>query len=123
VITINGIDPEAVGRIADALIAAGAGNVNAATSQIAGPVRDEAYRTLLAAAVNDAAVQAQALAAAAHRHLGPIVQMQAGSQTIAGFYPIRTQAVPLNATPYPQTAITANDVEIRADVVVTYALR
>jgi uncharacterized protein YggE len=106
------------GAIVDAGVAAGVTNVGG----ISFGLRDDraAYRTALAAAVADAASQAEALAAAARLHIVRVLVINAGS-----YSPVprvlslaRVMAAPA-PTPVP-TDVLPSDLTVRASVTVTY---
>jgi uncharacterized protein len=105
------------GAIVDAGVAAGVTNVGG----ISFGLRDDraAYRTALAAAVADAALQAEAIASAAHVRIVRVLAIGAGS-----FSPVPRVLSPLSrmaAAPAPvPTDVLPSDLTVRASVTVTY---
>lgn len=105
-----------VGRAIDAAVAAGATQIDG----VAYGLRDteSAYAKALAAAVRDAAVQAAALAEAAHLRLGTIQSMTTGRSLPVAPAPLFRVA----AAEVP-TTIPPSDVQVNASVTVTYGLQ
>jgi uncharacterized protein YggE len=113
-ITID--DLSLVGRATDAAVSAGVEQIDGVSFGL----RDErsAYGSALAAAVRDAALQAKALADAAHVRLGAVRTMTTGSPQQAPV-PLRALAV---AAPNVPTEIPPSQIEVHATVIVTYML-
>ena len=105
-----------VGRATDAAVAAGVEQIDGVSFGL----RNEraAYAAALAAAVNDAAMQASTLAAAAHMHLGAIQTMYTGAPRQPPL-PLRALAA---AAPNVPTEIPPSQIEVHATVTVTYTL-
>lgn len=105
-----------VGRAIDAAVAAGATQIDGVSYGL----RDSetAHAKALAAAMRDAAVQAAALAAAAHLRLGAIQSIATGRTLPAAPVPMLRAA----AAQAP-TTIPPSDVEVHATVIVTYGLQ
>ena len=106
-----------VGAVIDAAVAAGVTQVNGVSYGL----RDEraAHAAALAAAVQDAAMQATAIAQAAHLHLGAIRRMSTVPSTPVFAPQVLRMAVAAPAVP---TQITPSAVEVHASVTVTYLL-
>ena len=115
-VTLDNLD--AVGRTIDAAIGAGVTHLGGVSFGL----RDQrgAYASALAAAVKDAEEQASALAGAAHLHLGPVRTINAGGYNPPVPTPVfRAMAAASVAAP---TDIPPSEVDVRANVTVTYAL-
>ncbi len=107
-----------VGGVIDAAVAAGVTQVNGVSYS----VRDErgAHAAALAAAVEDAATQAAAIAQAAHMHLGTIRRIS--SVQSPPVFAARAMTLAVRAPAQVPTEITPSSVEAHATVTVTYAL-
>ncbi|MGA3036091.1 MAG: SIMPL domain-containing protein [Vulcanimicrobiaceae bacterium] len=107
-----------VGGVIDAAVAAGVTQVNGVSFGL----RDDrgAHAAALAAAVEDAATQAAAIAQAAHMHLGAIRRVSSVQSPV--FAPQMMRVATLAAAPAVPTQISPSSVEIHATVTVTYEL-
>ena len=107
-----------VGGAIDAAVAAGVTQVNGVNFG----VRDEraAHAAALAAAVEDAAAQASAIAQAAHMHLGAIRRIS--SVQSPPVFAARAMTLAVKAPVQVPTEITPSSIEVHATVTVTYAL-
>ena len=105
------------GAIVDAGVAAGVTNVGG----ISFGLRDSraAYRTALAAAVADAASQAEAIAAAAHVRIVRVLSIAASSYAPAPRMMIGSVVSMAAPAPVP-TDVPPSDLNVRASVTVTY---
>lgn len=104
-----------VGRAIDAAVAAGATQIDGVSYGL----RDiqSAYAKALAAAMHDAALQAAALADAAHLRLGAIQSITAGGTLPPPAPQLRALAAEA------QTTIPPSDVQVHASVIVTYGVQ
>jgi uncharacterized protein YggE len=119
-VTVTSDRTDRAGAIVDAAVAAGVSEVGAVTFGIKD--RSAAYRSALAAAVNDAQAQARALADAAHVRLGPILAIAPlGSTPIREPLAVARANVP--AAPPVPTDVEPSELTVRASVTVTYAIR
>jgi len=107
-----------VGSVIDAAVAAGVTQLNGVNYGL----RDErgAHAAALAAAVEDAAAQAAAIAQAAHMHLGAIRRIT--SVQSPPIFAARAVTLAARAPAAVPTEITPSSVEVHATVTVTYAL-
>lgn len=107
-----------VGGVIDAAVAAGVTQVDG----VSYTVRDErgAHAAALAAAVEDAAMQAATIAQAAHVHLG-VIRRISSVQSSPVFAP-RAVTLAVRAPAQVPTEITPSAIEVHATVTVTYAL-
>ena len=112
-------DVEAVGRVIDMAIGAGANRVS--SIGFSSSRADEARTEALAWAVDNALQQAQAIAAALGRALGEPLEVRGGSQRPVGprLFEIQAQAAFRQAAPTP---IEAGDQVVRANVTIRFAL-
>jgi hypothetical protein len=104
-----------VSRIIDASLQAGANNISMVQYTLS-DTRDP-MRRALANAVEDARLQAEALAAAAGGRLGPLLEMNAQSQRVIPY--MEAQGV-MMARAAVETPISARDVTVRASVAVRW---
>ena len=107
-----------VGGVIDAAVAAGVTQV----SGVSYGLRDErgARAAALAAAVEDAAAQAAAIAQAAHMHLGTLHRISTVQSPPV--FAARAMTLAVRAPAQVPTEITPSAVEVHATVTVTYAL-
>jgi len=114
-IRVTVTDVDAVGRLLDAAIAAGANRVSSLSFGTADT--EEAERAALAAAVAHAKAQAEVMAAALGYELGAPVEVHGGGQSRGGPMLEMAQARSFAATP-----IEAGDQTVRASVTIKFAL-
>jgi len=114
-ITID--DLTAVGRAVDAAVAAGVTGIDGVAFGLRDP--RNAYADALAAAMQDADLQASALAKSAHARLGAIRRIDAVRTLPA---PSQSAGVLLRAAAPVPTELRPSQIEIHATVNVTYAL-
>jgi uncharacterized protein len=110
---------DTVGTLIDAGVAAGVTSVNSVSFSLRDP--RAAYRTALAAAMDDARSQAEALAAAAHLRLGPVVSISAGTSA-PPIRPLLMARVATSPAPVVPTTIEPGDLTTNATVSAVYQI-
>lgn len=115
-------DLNQVGAVLDAAVNAGANQSSGI--EFSSSKANEAYQKALARAVEDAAMKAQIMAAAAGKQLGDLLEMQAQDTT---YYSMRDYGVsntyPLAASVKADTVISGGDIAVSATVNLEYAFR
>ncbi len=117
-VTIDDIDR--VGEIIDASIAAGADRVNGVAFQLSDP--DAARHDALRDAVDRAREEAETLASALGRRLGPALAISSGGAPPRPMLMARAAAFDSRVESLPPTPIQPGDLEIEASVTVVYRL-
>lgn len=111
-------DVQAVGRVIDTAVGAGANRVSALSFEASNT--EEARQEALARAVRTARLQAQAIADALGRRLGPAVEVHGGAAE-PGPRPMM-QAIQLRASEAAPTPIEAADQTVTASVTIRFML-
>lgn len=112
-------DPQALGAILDAAVAAGANSVSGPAWSLADPAA--ARRQVQALALADALAQAQALASAAGLKLGAILALEVDGATPPLSSPKLAMAAPPGA-PAPETALEPGMIAVQATVRCLFAI-
>jgi uncharacterized protein YggE len=112
-------DVEVVGRVIDLAVEAGANRVSSLTFEASDT--EAARREALALAVERARSEAEVMAAALGRELGPALEVRGGAQVPT---PIRAQAMAMRGVmeAAAETPIEAGDQSVRASVTIRFAL-
>jgi uncharacterized protein YggE len=112
-------DVEAVGRVIDLAVQAGANRVSSLAFEAADT--EAARREALTSAVESARAEARVMAAALGRELGPALEVRGGAQAPT---PIRAQAMAMRGVmeEAAETPIEAGDQSVRATVTIRFAL-
>jgi uncharacterized protein YggE len=114
-------DVEAVGRVVDLAVQAGANRVSSLAFEAANT--EAARREALTLAVERARAEARVMAAALGRELGPALEVRGGAQAPT---PIRAQAMAMRGVmemeAAAETPIEAGDQSVRATVTIRFAL-
>lgn len=115
-------DLNQVGAVLDAAVNAGANQSSGI--EFSSSKANEAYQKALARAVEDAAMKAQIMAAAAGKQLGDLLEMEARDSS---YYAMRDYGVsntyPLAASMKADTVISGGDIAVSATVNLEYAFR
>jgi uncharacterized protein YggE len=110
-------DIQAVGRVVDAAIAAGANRV--ASLSFSATDTDAARREALARAVTSARAQAAAMAAALGRELGDPLEVRGGAEAPS---PLMRAESMVFMRAAPDTPVEAGDLDVTASVTIRFAL-
>lgn len=110
-----------VGKVVDAAVAAGVTGVSGIAYALSD--RTSANDAALAAAMENAAVQARSVAAASHMRILGIKQIQVNSNGFQGPMPMRPMPFPAGMVQPVPTQIPPATVDVRATVTVTYNLK
>lgn len=113
-------DPQALGAILDAAVAAGANSVSGPAWSLADPAA--ARRQVQALALADALAQAEALAKAAGLRLGAILALEVDGASPPLPPPARAMAAAPGAPPAPETALEPGLIAVQATVRCLWAI-